>query len=407
MVEIAVISSSGVQAAGEAMEAIRSGKNVVFLGGGLSLTEEAALKSAASERGLLFLGPGCSTSILNGQGFGIWNKVRRGPIGIIGTFGSGIQQVACLVDGVGVSQALDVGCRDLSQSVNASGTLSALKFLAEDPATEVIAVLSREPVTSVRRLVLEAAAETGKPAVACFLGGRAGGGQSGVTVVSTLEEAAAEALALSGAGKPDELSPALPEKFRKIAAEEYGKFGYGQKFVRGLYSGGALCTETMVILRRYFDAIYSNVPLEPKLRLPDPHSSKGHACVDFGAEYLSGGKHPAVDLTPRCERLVKEAKDWETAVVLFDVLLGFGAHPNPAGELVPALREAKEIVEESGGYLSAVASVLGTGGDPQDLRRQVEQLERAGVLVMNSNARAAKVAALIATQGKIWKSLAR
>jgi hypothetical protein len=104
---------------------------------------------------------------------------------------------------------------------------------------------------------------------------------------------------------------------------------------------------------------------------------------------------------------VKEAKDWETAVVLFDVLLGFGAHPNPAGELVPALREAKEIVEESGGYLSAVASVLGTGGDPQDLRRQVEQLERAGVLVMNSNARAAKVAALIATQGKIWKNLAR
>ncbi|MEM3421486.1 MAG: hypothetical protein QW835_01650 [Candidatus Hadarchaeum sp.] len=406
MVTTAVISASGLQAVRESAKAIMEGKNVVLLGGGLSLTEELNLKSAAAESGLLFLGPACGSTILDGHGYGIWNKVRNGPVGIIGTFGSGIQQVACLVEEVGVSQALDVGFRDLSQRINALGTLSALKFLKNDPNTEVIVLVSREPVTSVQRRVVEAALETGKPTVFCFLGGKILRPRPKLVFTTTLEEAAWQTLSLVGGGRPSDTFPKISEKYKKIAEAEYSRFGYGQKFIRGLYAGGALCTEAMVIIRKYFNAVYSNIPLEPKLKLPDPYSSKGHAFVDFGAESLSQGRHPAVDLAPRLERLLKEAKDWETAVVLFDVLLGYGAHPNPAAELAASVREAKRIVEESGGYLSTLASVIGTGEDPQGLQNQVKQLEQAGVLVVNSNAQATKMAALIASQGKLWKNLA-
>lgn len=406
MVSTAVISASGLQAVKEAREAIGLGKNVVLLGGGLSLAEELSLKSAAAESGLLFLGPACGTAILDGQGFGIWNKVRSGPVGIIGTLGSGIQQVACLVEGAGISQALDVGSRDLSQRINALGTLSALRFLRDDPITEVIVLISREPVTSVQRRVIEAVLETEKPTVVCFLGGKIPQPRPKLVFTATLEEAAGVALNLVRGDKSSDSFLKIPEKYKKIAESEYSKFGYGQKFIRGLYSGGALCTEAMVVIRKYFNAVYSNIPLEPRYKLPDPHSSKGHAFVDFGTETFSIGRHPAVDLSSRLERIVKEAKDWEIAVVLFDVLLGFGAHPNPAAELATAVKEAKRIVEDSGGYLSALASVIGTREDPQGLQNQVEQLRQAGVLVMNSNAQAAKMAALIASQGRLWRYLA-
>ncbi|MEM4188499.1 MAG: hypothetical protein QW786_02325 [Candidatus Hadarchaeum sp.] len=404
MVTTAVISASGLQAVRESEEAIKEGKNVVLLSGGLSLSEELNLKSAAAESGLLFLGPSCGSAILDGHGYGIWNKVRSGPIGIIGTFGSGIQQVVCLVEEAGVSQALDVGSRDLSQRINALGTLSAFKFLKNDSNTEVIVLVSREPVTSVQRRVVEAALETGKPTVFCFLGGKTLQARPRLVFTATLEEAAWQALRLVSGGEPSDAFPRMPEKYKKIAEAEYSRFGYGQKFIRGLYAGGALCTEAMVVIRKYFNAVYSNIPLEPKLKLPDPYSSKGHAFVDLGAESLSRGRHPAVDLTPRLERLLKEAKDWETAVILFDVLLGYGAHLNPAAELAASVKEAKRIAEDSGGYLSALASVIGTREDPQGLKNQVKQLEQAGVLVMNSNAQAAKMAALIASQGRLWKN---
>ncbi|MGQ9787734.1 MAG: hypothetical protein ACUVQM_00225 [Candidatus Hadarchaeaceae archaeon] len=407
MVSTAAITASGLLAAKEAKEAIRLRKNVVLLGGGLSLAEELKLKSAAAESGLLFLGPATGATILDGQGFGIWNKVRCGPIGIVGTFGSGIQQVVCLVEEVGVSQALNVGFRDLSQRINALSTLSALKFLRDDPNTEVVVIVSSEPVSTVQKRIFEEAIKTGKPTVVCFLGSRILQPRSGLVFTATLEEAACQALILATEGKSSDKVSRIPEKYKKIAEAEYSRFGYGQRFIRGLYSGGALCTETMVVVKEYFSAVYSNIPLEPKLRLPDLYSSKGNAFVDFGAEPFSTGHHPAVDLNPRLERLLKESKDWETAVILFDVLLGYGAHPNPAAELAAAVKEAKRIAGESGGHLSALASVIGTRGDPQGLKKQVEQLERAGVLVMNSNFQAAIMAVMIASRGKIRKKLTK
>lgn len=407
MAEFVVISVSGPPAARDAMRALRDDKHVVLLGGGVSLEEEIELKQAAAEREILLLGPGCGTAIIEGKGYGFANAVRRGPVGIIGTLGTGIQEVSCLVDEVGVSHALGVGPWDLSQKVDGLGTMGALKFLGEDESTKIIVVVALVPTTSVARRMLDAIKTVGKPAVVCFLGtGRGTKSPSGVIPAQTLEDAAAHAVALVEKREPHKVTSTLsPEEVRKIAEREHRRFSYGQKYIRGLYSGEMLCAEAMVVMQGLISDVRSNVPLKPRLRLPDPHSSRGHACVDFGAAELARGRQPLVDIGPRCERMLKEARDWETAVVVLDVVLGQGAHPDPAGELVKAVEAAKRVTDRGGGYLSVVASVTGTPRDPQGLVLQKEKLEKAGVLVMPSNAQAARIAALVATKGRVWKKL--
>jgi len=407
MAEFTVISVSGPPAARDAMRELRAGKHVVLLGGGVSLEEEIELKRAAAEREILLLGPECGTAIIEGKGYGFANAVRLGPVGIIGTVGTGIQEVSCLVDKVGVSHALGVGRQDLSQKVDGLGTVSALKFLGEDEATKIIVVIALAPPTSVAQRVLKAIQAVEKPAIVCFLGaGRGPKFPKGVIPAQTLEDAAAHAVALVEKRKPHEVTFTLsPEDVRKIAEQEHRRFSYGQKYLRGLYSGGMLCAEAMVVMQELIGDVRSNVPLKPRLRLPDPHSSRGHACVDFSAAELTRGQHPVVDLGPRCERMSKEARDWETAVVVLDVVLGEGAHPDPAGEIVEAGEGAKRITDRGGGCLSIVASITGTLRDPQGLVTQREKLEKAGVLVMPSNAQAARIAALIATKGRVWKKL--
>jgi hypothetical protein len=184
-----------------------------------------------------------------------------------------------------------------------------------------------------------------------------------------------------------------------IAAEERSKFAYGQRYVRGLFSGGMLCLEAQAVLRERLASVHSNVPLSPRSRLPDPHSSRGHACVDMGDPELSEA-HPAVDLSPRCRRILREAGDLEAAVLLLDVMLGNGAHPDPARELAEAIVRAREKAEETGGYLSTVVSIVGTDLDPQGLPSQRKTLERAGAIIAPSNASASELAAMIVRSGQ-------
>lgn len=404
--EFSAITVSGVPAVQEAMRALDVGKHVVILSGGISLEEEVKLKQAAAERGLMLIGPECWTTIISGMSFGFVNAVRRGPIGIVGTVGDGIQEISCLVDEVGVSQAICIGSRDLSQKVNGIGTLSVLRYLEADEATKVIIVVAKSPTTSVAKRVLEAVREVGKPVVVCFLGAYVRSiSRAGITPALTLEDAAVKAVSLARKQRPKETIFSLPaRKVEKIVEEETRGFGYGQKYVRGLFSGGTLCDEAMLILQELVGDVYSNVPLKPRLRLPDMHSSKRHTCVDMSAEeFTRGTTHPVVDLKPRCERILREAKDWEIAVLLLDVVLGQGAHPDPAGELVKTIKEARRIADQGGGYLSVVASIVGTLRDPQNLRAQKEKFERAGIIVMPSNAQAARMAALVATKGRAWR----
>jgi FdrA protein len=103
-------------------------------------------------------------------------------------------------------------------------------------------------------------------------------------------------------------------------------------------------------------------------------------------------------LTLRKERLLKEAADPEVAVILFDVVLGYGAHPDPALELAGALEQARAIAVAAGRQLALVGSVCGTAGDPQDLARQEAVLRQAGVLLAESNAQAVRMAAAVAAR---------
>jgi FdrA protein len=407
--DLILISTPGAFATREAKKALEAGKHVMIFSDGVPFEDEIELKRLASEKGLMLMGPEAGTSIIGGVGLGFSNVVRSGPIGVVGAAGTGIQEVTCLVSREsGITHAVGVGGRDLSQRVDGVGTISALKFLAKDKKTKVVVVISKPPASSVSRKVLQAVKKVGKPAVVCFLGGTPSEiSRVGAIPAVTLEDAAAKAIALTRSEEPKEVTFTLPmDEVKKIAENEYSRFAYGQKYVRGLFSGGSLCDEAIVVLEELLGDVCSNVPLKPKLKLSSPNHSKRHTCVDMGTEDFTRERpHPMIDLKLRCERLLREAKEYDVAVVLLDVVLGYGAHPDPAGELAQTIETSKDSSEKNGEYLSVVASICGTPEDPQDLAGQEEKLRNTGTIVMPSNAQASRMAALIASKGRAWRGL--
>jgi FdrA protein len=72
--------------------------------------------------------------------------------------------------------------------------------------------------------------------------------------------------------------------------------------------------------------------------------------------------------------------------------------------LAAAIGDARRTAATAGRSFVAVASIVGTDGDPQDLRRQIATLEAADVEVLPSNAQAARLAALL-TRPELERSL--
>jgi len=405
---LVLISVPGPFAAREAMNALNSGKHVFIFSNGVPIEEEVRLKKFAEKKNLLVMGPDCGTAIINGVGIGFSNVVRRGPIGIVGASGTGMQQVSCLVDEVGVSQAIGTGSRDLTEAVGAITTCMGLRLLDEDPDTRVVVVISKPPAPKIARKVLKLISSMKKPLVVNFLGYPPAEIElAGATPAATLEEAAVKAMALARGEKPKEmLFTQKLGKIRAIVERETESLSSCQRYIRGLFSGGTFCYEAMLILRDLIGKVYSNIPLDRRLELADAHSSRENTCIDMGTGIFTAGRpHPMIDFRFRKERLLKEASDPETAVILLDIVLGHGANPDPAGEIAPAIKQAKEIAMRGGRYLSVVASVCGTRGDPQNLVEQEKKLEEVGVVLMPSNAQAARMAALIATRGKVWRRI--
>ena len=184
-------------------------------------------------------------------------------------------------------------------------------------------------------------------------------------------------------------------------------FASGQRYLRGLFSGGTLCYEAQVIWRDLLpEPVLSNAPLEAANQLPDSLHSQGHTVVDLGEEEFTVGRpHPMIDNDLRIRRLLQEAQDPQVAVIMLDVVLGYGAHPDPASELAPAVQKARELRHAAGGELLVVASVTGTDGDPQGLSRQVSLLEQAGVIVCESNAAAARLVAKVIERAMTEKKI--
>ena len=381
---LALISVPGEYAAAEAAKALHLGLNVMLFSDNVALADEIALKREARGRDLLVMGPDCGTAIVDGVSLGFANAVRRGAIGVVGASGTGTQQVTCLVHrrGAGISQAIGTGGRDLHAEVGGITMLAGLQRLARDRDTRVIVLISKPPAPAVAKQVLDAARRASKPVVVNFVGSRERVTGRNLFPARTLEEAALAAVVLSKGRKPGRGALSAPKPPAM-------KFKAKQRYIRGLYSGGTFCYEACALLG---DA-WSNAPLDPSRKVKDVWKSREHTVIDLGDDVFTRGRpHPMIDHRLRNERLLEEAADPEVAVILFDVVLGYGAHPDPAAEMVPALARARKRNRS----LAFVASVCGTDEDPQGLARQEAALRAAGVLLTESNARAVMLAAAIA-----------
>jgi FdrA protein len=373
-----LVSTPGRYAAGVAQEALRWGKHVFLYSDNVSLEDEIALKQSAAIKGLLVMGPDCGTAIVNGVGLGFANRVRRGAVGLVGASGTGLQQVTARIHqlGGGITHALGTGGRDLSEKVGAVTTRQSLHLLARDPDTKVIVLISKPPAPQVVDELLRIAGCLDKPVIIDFIGYRSAETQQGnVYFVKTLDEAAE--LAVELAKFENHQSPNLPIP---------SPFAPSQKYLRGLFSGGTLAYEAQLLLRDYVPAVYANAPLDKRFKLEKATVSQEHTIVDLGEdEFTVGRLHPMLDNELRIKRLAQEAADPATAVILLDVVLGHGAHPDPASELAPAIAQAILSAQEADRQLAVIAVVVGTDEDPQDLVSQVEQLEAAGAEVEFNN----------------------
>lgn len=378
--DLAIVSVPGEYAALEAHKALEAGMDVLLFSDGVSGTEELALKRRARALGRLVMGPGAGTAILSGVGIGFANVVSRGPVGVVAAAGTGVQEVTCLIDrfGSGISECYGTGGHDLHAEIGAISALSAIDRLATDPATMVILCVSKPPDPDVAEVVLQALAATGKPAVACMVGGGDIDVPAGVTLAPTLEAAAIAAARLAGRHVAE---PPMPEVEWVLPGR-----------VRGLFSGGTLCSEAAAILAGRLGGVQSNAPAGSATRLGAGEEPTGHAVIDMGEEEFTRGRpHPMIDPEPRVERLAREAADHSVAVILLDVVLGYASHPDPTALLAPAVAAALAARPN----LAVVAHVCGTEADPQVLSRQEAALAAAGARLCSTNAQAARLAAAL------------
>ena len=406
-----LISVPGRYAAEVARQALGLGKNVFLYSDNVSVEDEISLKNVAVEKGLLVMGPDCGTAIVEGVGLGFANRVRRGNIGVVAASGTGLQAVTVGIhrNGGGITQAFGTGGRDLSAAIGAVTAKAALARLAAHPATEVIVLVSKPPSPKVAEELLALARQSGKPVVVDFIGyspaeaQRRGGGEETIRFVRTLDEAAELAVALGGRLTADGGQHAADDAIRNTQyAIPNHPINQSTTFLRALYSGGTLAYEALLLLQDYLPVVYSNAPLEGGQRLENPHESQGHTIVDLGGdEFTVGRLHPMLDNDLRIRRIHAEAADPQTGLLLLDVVLGDGSHPNPASELAPAIRAAIATANAAGRQLPVVVVVIGTDADPQGLDSQIEQLSAAGAFVFTRHDEAIRaVGAALAGDGR-------
>ena len=388
---LALISCPGEYATAEALKALNLGLDVMLFSDNIPEEDEIFLKTNAATGGLLMMGPDCGTAIVNGVPLGFANNVKKGSIGIVAASGTGLQQVSCLIDrwGGGISQAIGTGGRDLSTKVGGSTMIAGIDALAADSNTKVIVLISKPPSQDVACKVLERAAKTDKPVVVNFLGSTVevpAGAE--VTEAKTLEAAAHAAVRLTGI---DVQTPARHLVTTGELATLTNRLSGSQKYVRGLYSGGTFSYEAMVLLTEMLGPIQSAAPLASEQKLDDPWQSREHTVLDLGDDVFTRGRpHPMIDHRLRNERILQEAMDPETAVILLDIVLGFGSHENPAEDLAVAISEARRATTTNEPIF--IGFVCGTKNDPQNLEKQETMMSEVGVLLMESNAQAARLA---------------
>lgn len=396
-----IISVNGAYAAREAKKALNLGKNVMLFSDNVSIEEEKMLKTLAHEKGLLMMGPDCGTAIINGVGLGFANKVRRGNIGIVAASGTGAQEMSVRIHefGGGVSQLIGTGGRDLSKGIGAMMMLDGLAMLAEDPATDIIVIVSKPPAPEVATKVLEAAGKINKPVFVQFLGYK--GDYTHADNIQMFAHSKPAAMAAVIASGIDEDSIDKHALNLPLIAEVKAKLAPEQKYIRGLFCGGTLCDEALFSASERHEEVYSNIHPNPNYRLTPTDASKGHTFLDFGDDAFTNGRaHPMIDPTYRVERILKEGRDPEVGVLLLDFVLGFGANEDPVGTTLEALVTVKKEAEQRGKHLEILAYILGTELDEPNVVEQVAKLEAAGITIASSSTNAGLLAREFVVKGE-------
>jgi FdrA protein len=367
---IALISTPGRLAAVDAADALENDLDVMIFSDNVGVAEEVRLKDLAGRRGRLVMGPDCGTAVVSGVGLGFANVVRPGPVGIVAASGTGAQQMLALLDAadIGVTHCLGVGGRDLSERVAGRSTRTALDLLDADPTVELIVLLSKTPAEGVARQVDDHAAALSTPCVLGYLG------PDRPDLTATAQRAA------------EQLGRSWPTP-RRIGPA--GTVSPGS--LRGLFVGGTLCDEARLIAVAAGRDVASNLGdgrSAERAHAAAGGPAAGDMFVDFGAdEFTSGRPHPMIDPSLRLQRLRADLADPQCAVILLDVVLGHGAHPDPAADLEPLLRAATKPV---------VVTVVGTRDDPQGTDETMRRLADAGAIVHASNAAATREALTLA-----------
>jgi FdrA protein len=382
---LALISVPGRFAFAEAVDALDAGCDVMIFSDNVPVEQEILLKDRAARRGLIVMGPDCGTAIIGGIGLGFSHTLRAGPVGLVAASGTGAQQVLCLLDyaGTGVSACIGVGGRDLSAAVGGRSTRAALQALDADAGAELILVLSKPPAPQVAEALRDFAPTLATPVRFALIA-------PGEPDLTAAAEGTLQALGMRVPAWPQWRAARLDGTSQQAQVAERRA---GEGVLRGLFAGGTLCDEAMVIAAGRLGPIRSNTPLRPEWRIDPAGTTSGHTMIDFGDDQLTAGRaHPMIDQSLRLARLAADAADPATAAILLDVVLGHGAHPDPAAELGPAIAAARA---RSG--VPVIVSLIGAASDPQDLPRQARALQAAGAHVFASNAQASRYACDVIT----------
>jgi FdrA protein len=374
-----LISVAGRFATAVAKDALRNGKHVFLFSDNVPVEEEIELKGISSQKGLLVMGPDCGTAIIKGACLGFANKVPAGPIGVVAAAGTGLQQVTSRIAqlGSGITHGIGTGGRDLSEKVGAVTFKMAVEVLSRDPETKVIVMVSKPPAPRIAEEMIKVALRAGKPVVVNFVSYRPSTTQRDNLWFATGMDDAAR-LAVELAKNP----PTLADD-KELKLERFAK---GQRYLRGLFSGGTLAYEAQHILADYLPKVYANAPINKEFKMANAMASTEHSIIDLGEdEFTVGRLHPMMDNELRIRRLYEEARDPEVAVIMLDVVIGYGSHPDPASELAPAIKKVIDEAAKAKRHLEVIAIVTGTNDDPQVLKNQIKQLKDAGTWVSTSN----------------------
>ncbi|MFA5623530.1 MAG: acyl-CoA synthetase FdrA [Bradymonadales bacterium] len=387
------ISIPGPFVYNEALRAIDKGLNLFIFSDNVSIEEERIIKEEAKKRDLLVMGPDCGTAIINGVGLGFANVVPRGPLAVIGASGTGIQEITCLAAqrGIGIAQAIGLGGRDLRKEIGAISMLQALDMIETQSEVKVICLVSKPAHPDSMAKIMARAERMNLPIIACFLGASTEiAHPKNVHIATRLDEAVDMVEAVLRGETPKRSDKAIiSETCLAKLQERKAKLPATRKNIKGLFSGGTLCDEALYMAKSLkLEKIQSNLVADSDPMAIINDGQNANLFLDMGDDKFTRGRpHPMIEFGYRMERVRAEAARAETAVILLDLVIGYGSHKDPLAALLPVIEEFNKDSDPV-----FVLSITGTAQDPQNLEQIKTQVKAAGAWIAKSNAQAAAMA---------------